>query len=44
MKIKLLTLILTSFFNFILFLLSLLYNTYGHFSSKFSQKLLDLGL
>ena len=24
--------------------LSLLYNTYGHFSSEFSQQLLDLGL
>ena len=29
------------FFNF--FLLSLLYNTYGHFSSEFSQQLIDLG-
>ena len=34
-----LILILPSFFKF-----SFLYNTYGHFSSKFSQKLLDLGL
>ena len=32
------------FSNFQFFLLSLSYNTYGHFSSKFSQKLLDLGL
>ena len=30
--------------NFQFFLLSLLYNTYGLFSSKFSQKQLDLGL
>ena len=28
----------------LLFLLSLLYNTYGHFSAEFSQQLLDLGL
>ena len=32
------------FFQFYFFLLSLLYNTYGLISSKFSQKLLDLGL
>ena len=32
------------FSNFQFFLLSLLYNTYGHFSSKFSQKIFDLGL
>ena len=38
MKITVLILILPSFFK----ILSLLYNTYGHFSSKFSQKLLDL--
>ena len=30
--------------NFQFFLLSLVYDTYGHFSLKFSQKLLDLGL
>ena len=32
------------FSNFSFFLLSHSYNTYGHFSSKCSQKLLDLGL
>ena len=32
------------FSNFQFFLLSFLYDTYGHFSSKFSRKLLDLGL
>ena len=31
-------------FFFQIFLLSFLYDTYGHFSSKFSRKLLDLGL
>ena len=39
-----LILICLLFSNFQFFLLSLLYNTYGHFSLKFSQKLLDLGL
>ena len=42
MKIKMLTLNLPSFIKF--FLLSLLYNAYGHFSPKFSQQLLVLGL
>ena len=32
------------FFKFSIFPLSFLYDTYGHFSSKFSWKLLDLGL
>ena len=41
MKIKMLKLILPSFS---IFLLSLLYNTYGRFLSEFSQQLLDLGL
>ena len=44
MKTKVLILILPSFFKFSIFPPVLLYNTYGHFSSKFSQKLLDLGL
>ena len=43
-EIKMLILILPSFFNFSFILLSLLYNTYGHFFlSKTSQQLLDLG-
>ena len=29
---------------FFIFFLSLLYNTYGRFSSEFSQQLFDLGL
>ena len=37
-------LILLLFSDFQFFLLSLLCNTYGHFSSEFSQELLDLGL
>ena len=41
MKIKVLILIFPSFFKSSIFPL---YNTYGHFSSKFSQKLLDLEL
>ena len=32
------------FFKFSFFPSALLYNTYGHFTSKFSQKLLDLRL
>ena len=30
--------------SFSIFLLSLLYNTYGRFLSEFSQQVLDLGL
>ena len=43
-EIKMLILILPSFFNFSFFLLSLLYNTYGHFFlSKISQQLHEVG-
>ena len=42
-KIKMQILILPSFLIFHFFLLSLLYNTSGHFSSEISQQLLDLG-
>ena len=45
MKIKMLIIILPSFFKFSFFpSVTPIYNAYGNFSSKFSQQLLDLGL